>query len=592
MNPALSIKEQTFDSVEMFGLSLDKDQIKAATSTASRLAIVASAGSGKTRVITQRIKYLCETTDLKPNQVIAITFTRKAGFELAKRIRSVLGEHNRLQPTIGTLHSFVMSELVSFYGEKFISSDSIVESPEKILETLKIKNPNKISRAISWCKSNLIFPQHLSDSIIVNIRKHIRINPREFSLELFKGNWEAYENYLTKNRLYSHDDLLIKYLRLLDDPGYLETRQYLYRHLFVDEFQDSTYAHVEIYKKIVGNKINITAVGDPDQSIFAFAGSSEKYLNNFSNYFPGASIEFLSTNYRSTKANVTTSRSVLGELGEIREIKTPRNSTIIPTLHLYSDEQSEASGIMNILMSSHARGVSFSEMAVLVRTNKQKDLIMNAANKLGITYHRGRRIELNEKASEVFDAINSLRKKRRWKSIYDALDDMSSIESDDEAVSAIYKQLRISAREYMDLFSYDKQGDVSGFFEFLEYSLTGSRDSKDGFSILTFHQSKGLEFVTCIVSGFEKGLVPLYSDRTRKSEEARLAYVALSRASDELHITRAKVRTLFDKVTIQNDSEFLVPIKANIDEIDLNQDFFTVEDALKRISDIRAKHLE
>ena len=548
MNPALSIKEQTFDSVEMFGLSLDKDQIKAATSTASRLAIVASAGSGKTRVITQRIKYLCETTDLKPNQVIAITFTRKAGFELAKRIRSVLGEHNRLQPTIGTLHSFVMSELVSFYGEKFISSDSIVESPEKILETLKIKNPNKISRAISWCKSNLIFPQHLSDSIIVNIRKHIRINPREFSLELFKGNWEAYENYLTKNRLYSHDDLLIKYLRLLDDPGYLETRQYLYRHLFVDEFQDSTYAHVEIYKKIVGNKINITAVGDPDQSIFAFAGSSEKYLNNFSNYFPGASIEFLSTNYRSTKANVTTSRSVLGELGEIREIKTPRN--------------------------------------------KQKDLIVNAANKLGITYHRGRRIELNEKASEVFDAINSLRKKRRWKSIYDALDDMSSIESDDEAVSAIYKQLRISAREYMDLFSYDKQGDVSGFFEFLEYSLTGSRDSKDGFSILTFHQSKGLEFVTCIVSGFEKGLVPLYSDRTRKSEEARLAYVALSRASDELHITRAKVRTLFDKVTIQNDSEFLVPIKANIDEIDLNQDFFTVEDALKRISDIRAKHLE
>ena len=137
MNPALSIKEQTFDSVEMFGLSLDKDQIKAATSTASRLAIVASAGSGKTRVITQRIKYLCETTDLKPNQVIAITFTRKAGFELAKKIRSVLGEHIRLQPTIGTLHSFVMSELVSFYGEKFISSDSIVESPEKILETLK-----------------------------------------------------------------------------------------------------------------------------------------------------------------------------------------------------------------------------------------------------------------------------------------------------------------------------------------------------------------------------------------------------------------------------------------------------------------------
>ena len=86
--------------------------------------------------------------------------------------------------------------------------------------------------------------------------------------------------------------------------------------------------------------------------------------------------------------------------------------------------------------------------------------------------------------------------------------------------------------------------------------------------------------------------MPLYSDRSRKPEEARLAYVALSRASDELHITRAKVRTLFDKVCVQEDSEFLKPIQANITDIDLRQDFFTTKDALKRISDIRAKHLE
>ena len=534
MNSVVSTIVRDIDTVEIFGLTLDEQQINAATSPSSRLAIIASAGSGKTRVITQRIKYLCETTNLKPNQVLAITFTRKAGFELAKRIRSVLGDNNRLHPVVSTLHSFVMNELIDFYGD----------------------------------------------------------NPREFTLEKFKNVWELYENYLTKNHKYSHDDLLIKYIQLLEDPSYLETRQYLYRHIFVDEFQDSTRTHVEIYQRLVGNKINISVVGDPDQSIFSFAGSSEKYLNDFSNYFPGATIEFLTTNYRSTKANVEVARSVLGNTGKSRKITTPRQSTILPKVHLFSDELAEAQSAMSILMSAHANGTPFSDMAILVRTNKQKDLFIKSANSLGIAFHRGRRIELNETASEIFDTTKTLRRKRKWKSVYDALDDITSIENEDAGKKETYKQLRNAAREYMDLFSFDRQGDVNGFFEYLEFSITGAKDSKDGFSLLTFHQAKGLEFHTCIVSGFEKGLVPLYSDRIRKTEESRLAYVALSRASDELHITRVKVRTLFDRICVQSDSEYLQLIEEHIADIDLRQDFFTAKDALKRIADIRTKHLE
>lgn len=397
---------------------------------------------------------------------------------------------------------------------------------------------------------------------------------------------------MTKNHKYSHDDLLIKYIQLLEDPSYLETRQYLYRHIFVDEFQDSTRTHVEIYQRLVGNKINISVVGDPDQSIFSFAGSSEKYLNDFSNYFPGATIEFLTTNYRSTKANVEVARSVLGNTGKSRKITTPRQSTILPKVHLFSDELAEAQSAMSILMSAHANGTPFSDMAILVRTNKQKDLFIKSANSLGIAFHRGRRIELNETASEIFDTIKTLRRKRKWKSVYDALDDITSIENEDAGKKETYKQLRNAAREYMDLFSFDRQGDVNGFFEYLEFSITGAKDSKDGFSLLTFHQAKGLEFHTCIVSGFEKGLVPLYSDRIRKTEESRLAYVALSRASDELHITRVKVRTLFDRICVQSDSEYLQLIEEHIADIDLRQDFFTAKDALKRIADIRTKHLE
>lgn len=575
--------------------SLDFAQRAAVCSPASRLCIVASAGSGKTRVIVKRIEHLCNTTGLLPNNVVAITFTRKAGFELAKRLSKTFDPTMRERPYVGTLHSFAMGELSSYHDENRTHMRMLIEDPVRILEHLKIANAHKMARALSWCKTRLMQIDNVTDDNISVIRRNTHIAAQTLSKDSLVTAWSAYEKECKKRGIMDHDDVLIEYCVRLSNPTYAASRKYLYRHLFVDEFQDTTPLHMEIYRRLIGDTGAISVVGDPDQSIFSFAGSSDVYLDNFAEYFPGAETVFLSTNYRSTRANVEVSRCVVPEPQKFDEIFAPRASTALPQLHIYSDEEVEANNVLALLTTSHARGVALSDMAVLVRTNEQKKAFVSAANKLGMAFHRGRHVVTDPVAADILATIAKLRKKRRWKSIYDALDDIDGAQTMtpdmDDARREIFTKLRKTAREYMELFPFDRHGDVAGFFEFLESQIASERDTKSGFSILTFHQSKGLEFHTVVVSGFEQGLVPLYNDRVRKAEEARLAYVALSRASDELHITRVSVRTRHGRAMVTKPSEFLPAISEHISVLDLRNDIFSPPEALERIADIRAKYL-
>lgn len=573
---------------------LDDQQRAAVVSPASRLCIVASAGSGKTRVVVKRIEYLCKESSVSASHIVAITFTRKAGFELATRLTTLFPETTRERPFVGTLHSFTHSELSSYHREHGTKMRTLVENSHSILKELSISRPHHFSRALSWAKTRLMNRDHVTDDVMSAIRRNCHISHNSLDRATFLTEWAHYEKYCRSKNLMDHDDILIEYCNRLANDSYRQTRQYLYRHLFVDEFQDTTPLHMEIYRRLVGETGCISVVGDPDQSIFSFAGSSDVYLNNFTDYFPGAETIFLTTNYRSTRANVEVSRSVI-ESDHFREIRTPRPSTVLPQVHVYPDHIEEAAGVMEIISTAHARGRAMNDIAVLVRTNDQKNAFVDAANKLGIAYHRGRQVINDPVAAEVLSVVSSLRKKRRWRSIYDALDDIDGAQvilgQLDENHRTLFSDLRSSARQYMTLFPHDRQGDVAGFFEFIESQLISERDKHHGFSLLTFHQAKGLEFHTVVVSGFEQGIVPLYNDKKRKQEEARLAYVALSRATDELHITRASVRERPRGVTVQKPSEFLTKVKEHISDIDIRNDVFSAEEAGRRIADIRAKYL-
>jgi DNA helicase-2/ATP-dependent DNA helicase PcrA len=579
----------TLDSVSVD--QLDDNQRAAAHNKASRLCIVASAGSGKTRVIVKRIEHLCRQGVLLPSQIVAITFTRKAGFELAQRLNRLFPPSERDRPIVGTLHSFALNELNSFHNENRTTMRTLVENSTAILTALKIGRAHKVARAISWCKTRMMSPDDITEDNIGTIRRQCHIASTTLSAQNLIDAWNTYHKHCASKRIMDHDDILIEYCQRLGDNIYRASRQFLYRHIFVDEFQDTTPLHMEIYRRLAGENTSITVVGDPDQSIFSFAGSSDVFLNNFSDYFPGAHNVFLSTNYRSTRANVEVARSILPH----RDISAVRATTIVPQIHAYSDHETEAKGVMEIISRSHARGTPMNEIAVLVRTNDQKQAFVKAATALGIPFHRGRHVVTDPVAREVLSIISSLRKKRKWKSIYDALDDIDGAQiiagELDEEHKNLFSDLRKSAREYMEMFPYDRQGDVSGYFEFIESQLASERDSRGGFSLLTFHQAKGLEFTCVIIAGFEQGLVPLYTDKARKQEETRLAYVALSRAADEMHITRASVRVRHEVPVVQKPSEFLPNIEQHISEIDVENDVISQPEALKRIADIRAKYL-
>ncbi len=594
MTDLLSSTPKNENNNKFFSVDLDDEQYSAVTSESSRLCILASAGSGKTRVVTKRIEYLCEQKKLLPSQIVAITFTRKAGFELATRLKRVFPTTLRERPIIGTLHSFAFSELLSYHEDNSSKLNSLLDDQTSFLKSLKIKNAPKVARAISFSKTRFLSIDQIDDDAISSIRRHCHIAPNALTKESFIKAYKAYEFNCKKQRLMDHDDVLLQFNSKLDIAEFRKTRQYLYRHLFVDEFQDTTPLHMEIYRKLVGDSGSITAVGDPDQSIFSFAGASDVYLNNFSEYFPGTQTVFLSTNYRSTKANVETARSVLMK-PQMENIKAPRPSSVLPQLHFFPNDVEEAQNIIGLVAKTHAKGIAFNQIAVLVRTNEQKKLFVEHANKMAIPFHRGKEIINDPVAAEIINTIRNLRKKRRWKSIYDALDDIDGaqviINPQDEETRETFKKLRYSAREYMNLFPHDRQGDVNGFFEFIESQLISERDRDHGFALLTFHQAKGLEFECVFVTGFEQGLVPLYNDKKRKIEESRLAYVALSRASDELHISRASVRNKQGISKIQKPSEFLIPIKEHISELDIRNDVFSADEAIKRIADIRAKYL-
>lgn|GEM_PF-5034866 len=575
--------------------NLDAAQKSAVLSDSTRLCIVAPAGSGKTRVMVKRIEHLCKTNKCLPNQVVAITFTRKAGFELAHRLAKSFTIETRERPFVGTLHSFALSELSKYHDENNSKMDSILEDPTALLKSLKVGNPTKALRAISWCKTRLMRPADINEETIRTIKRCTHMSTSSFDANTFRSIYEQYQQECKKRRLMDHDEVLLRYHQKLQDSGYAQTRRYIYRHIFVDEFQDTTPLHMEIFRSLVGENGAISVVGDPDQSIFSFAGASDIYLNNFQDFFPGAQTVFLNTNYRSTRANVEVARSVLLGSENPETIKAPKSSTALPKIHVFSDEQSESEGVVEIISTAHARGIPLREIAVLVRTNAQKDIIVQAAKRLGLPLNRGRQIISDPVANEVWKTIVSLRKKRRWKSIYDALDDIDGAQTItgelDSEHKDLFSKLRRSAREYMELFPNDRHGDVSGFFEYIEFSLTANSDSAKGFSLLTFHQAKGLEFDTVIVCGFEKGLVPLYNDKIRKAEEARLAYVAMSRAINELYITRACVRMRHGNPIVTQPSDFLKPIQENITQIDIRNDIFTPQEAIKRIADIRAKYL-
>ncbi|MFM7060946.1 MAG: ATP-dependent DNA helicase UvrD2 [Actinomycetes bacterium] len=547
---------------------LDPSQREAVTTEARPLAIHAGAGSGKTRVLTHRIAWQSATGAIAPGRVLALTFTRKAAAELRERLAR-LGVTEGV--AAGTFHSIALAQLRRRAADRGTVMPTVLASKARIIGPLlgrrdgdRLRIPD-VAAEIEWAKARLIAPPRYLEAVAASAREVAQV-------ERIASIYERYETEKNRRDLIDFDDLLIRIrLEMERDPEFAQAQRWRFRHLFVDEFQDTNRSQFRLLETWLGEAApgtgaDLCVVGDPDQAIYGFAGADPRYLDAFEQHFPGASTVRLRFNYRSTPQVVATSRSVLPASRARLEVSTPKPDGPAPTITVYESEREEARAVVAAARSAHSGERPWRSMAVLYRTNAQSLAFEEECKRIGVPYRvRGGAAFLDR--PEVKDLLAGMRATAGGgaRTFAEALIDLQSdAEESPEEVREHAEALASLGREY--LAAEGGIGSVEGFLGFLSAALRNDDVAGgDALELLTFHAAKGLEWETVWVTGLEAGFVPIKHAEGKAgelAEEARLLYVALSRSRRWLHCSHASSREFGTRTARRSRSPLLDLVEA------------------------------
>jgi DNA helicase-2/ATP-dependent DNA helicase PcrA len=550
---------------------LDVSQRAAVVEPQLPLAILAPAGSGKTRVLTRRIAWHARTEAIEPSHVLALTFTRKAAGELRSRLRR-LGVRDGL--TAGTFHAVALGQLRALHDHRGTSMPGILDRKARVLAPfVDVKRGPQLTIAITevageieWAQARLIGPAAYAEAATSAGRSP------SMPLDRIAVVYGKYQDEKRKRHVIDFDDLVRLCARALEtDTEFAATQRWRFRHLFVDEFQDVSRAQLRLLRAWIGERDDLCVVGDPDQAIYSFAGADPGYLTRFREHFPGGTTVRLGVNYRSSPQIVDAARAVLPRRDRA-DVQTVLGSGPAPTITKYEDGEAEARGVAKLLRSTYEPGRRpWSSMAVLYRVNAQSAAFEEALRKSGIPLRvRGDAAFLDRPevkvALESLEAIAAKAPKREFaEHLTDLVTDAAESSDDARAHRDAIAQL---GREYLGVAS--GRGSVPDFLDFLRTTLRGQDDggiASDAVDLLTFHRAKGLEWDSVFITGLERGLVPIshaQGDSAALDEERRLLYVALSRAQRALHVSWAGKRSRGERVSSRSPSPFLAEIERGI----------------------------
>jgi DNA helicase-2/ATP-dependent DNA helicase PcrA len=547
---------------------LDATQRDAVTSRAAPLAILAGAGSGKTRVLTRRIAWQSREGLVDPAHVLAVTFTRKAAGELRTRL-SRLGVRESV--TAGTFHAIALAQLRRRADELGRAMPGLLDRKVRVILPLLPHRGREaallaaeLAAEIEWAKARLVKPDGYERAVGAAGRATPR-PPAEVA-DVYRG----YEREKRKRGLVDFDDLITGCADVLErEPEFAAAQRWRFRHLFVDEFQDASAAQFRLLRAWLGDRSDLCVVGDPDQAIYGFAGADAGYLAGFRRSFPPehfaeVGVVQLGSNYRSTPQVVAAASAVLGPPGRRRaRVHAPRPDGPAPTFTEYPTADDEARGVARALRSAESAQLPWSRMAVLYRVNAQSALFEEALARAGIPFRvRGGERFLDRQEVQV--ALDELRKTAREAPHRPFAEHLTDFATDAESLAEERREhvdaLVRLGHEYLE--ADGGRGSVEGFLEFLHTSLRGDDAGTSGgnaVELLTFHRAKGLEFDTVFVTGLERGLVPISHAKSPEAmdEEQRLLYVALSRAERGLHLSWARERTVGGHVARRSRSSWI-----------------------------------
>ena len=644
--------------------ALNPPQREAVTHSAGPLLVLAGAGSGKTRVITYRIAHLL-SRGVDARHIAALTFTNKAAEEMRHRVAALIRSSTTAsQLTMGTFHSLGLEVLRADraalgFPRGFVIYDGADQMGlvRELLRSIRIADRRFDARAILTR---------------ISLAKNAFVSPDEYEPaeadEYDEITAEIYPRYQRALRAFAavdFDDLITEPVRLFEtSPAVRERWRSRFRHVMVDEYQDTNRAQLMMVKALVEGHHNLCVVGDDDQSIYSWRGADPINILRFEVSFPGARVVVLEQNYRSTPTILAAANAVISNntdrRGKTLWSQVAEGEPIVCAIA--ADVESEAKFVateIQALCASDSRG--YSDLAVLYRSNVQTRAIEEALREASIPYtlYGGQqfyerkevkdilaylRLALNprdeialrrvinypargigattierlaaaatQSSTTLWRALSECedippRARRGIDSFLTVMQRLSAAFDNGAAAAArqliddidLYGDLRAAspsltaAQRRIDnieallrsLDRHDRKPGSRG--ELSEYLRRLSLDTKDDDSdidpgqrvvLTTLHGAKGLEFPVVFLIGAEEELLPHHrtlmptatevSDPERAadiSEERRLAYVGITRAQQQLYITRCAARVIRGKPVPRTPSRFLCEIPAELIE--------------------------
>ena len=377
----------TVTAPESYLADLNEAQREAVLATEGPLLVVAGAGSGKTRVLTYRVAHLIRACGVKPNEILAITFTNKAAGEMRERLERMLGATARAI-WILTFHA-ACGRMLRREAERlgYRSTFTIYDDQDQVrlvkacLEELgkdpKRFSPRGIHAQISRAKNELVSPDGY------------RARVASFWDQTVAEAYELYQRRLHASNAVDFDDLLMLTVQVFERfPEALERWRKAFRYVLVDEYQDTNHAQYRLLQLLAGEHGNVCVVGDGDQSVYGWRGADIRNILEFEKDFPGTRVVTLEQNYRSTNTILRAANSLIeqnrerkpkrlfSELGEGEPVRAIE----------VEDEHAEARFVAAEIASLIDRGLSASEIAVFYRTNAQSRVLEDVLVRQDVPY--------------------------------------------------------------------------------------------------------------------------------------------------------------------------------------------------------------
>ena len=367
--------------------NMNENQLKAILKTQGAVMVIAGAGSGKTRVLTNRIAYLIAKKNVLESNILAITFTNKAAKEMKERIYSLVGEISKYI-WINTFHSMCVRILRQHidllgYNKNFTILDTSEQKTiiKNIVKELNLSEdsyqPNNILKIISNSKNSMISVNEMKAQARFGFMKNVA--------EIY----EYYQKYLKKNSVLDFDDLMLKTIVLFEKhPEVLAIYQNKFEYIHVDEYQDTNVIQYKLIKMLSEVHKNICIVGDDDQSIYSWRGACSDNIINFEKDYEDVEVIFLDQNYRSNSTILDAANAVIKNNTDRKDkaLWSENKGGDKITVYAATNDKDETDDIAKKILDLKAQGVDYKDIAILYRANYLSRSMENSCMAFGIPY--------------------------------------------------------------------------------------------------------------------------------------------------------------------------------------------------------------